>query len=222
MSSSTPTSCRDARRFSRDSAVDKLNWRRAELRSSAFVLELDIAELGLDSAARHGVVAAGEWHGGGVSVLWILDSLGVRVGVLPPFLTILMLVEEVGRGGLEWDRLLKHVMCRYHNIIPNYTHVTEIPDWCHRSSWRRWRRRRWRYRVHQHRMILPPRLLCLWPTAPAPAPWRPPAITRPPGPRPIDLGGGSSRGGGSVSLLVLVQHGLARHVTDVWRRSEGK
>ena len=59
MSSSTPTSCLDVRRFSRDSAVDKLNWRRAELRSSAFVLELDIAELGLDSAAGHGVVAAG-------------------------------------------------------------------------------------------------------------------------------------------------------------------
>ena len=39
--------------------MDKLNWRRAELRSSAVVLELDIAELGLDSAVRHGVVAAG-------------------------------------------------------------------------------------------------------------------------------------------------------------------
>ena len=49
MSSSTPRSCLDDLRSSLDWAVARLNWRRAESRSSSLRLELDMAELGLES-----------------------------------------------------------------------------------------------------------------------------------------------------------------------------
>ena len=49
MSSRTPRSCLDDLRSSRDWAVARLNWRRAESRSSSLRLELDMAELGLES-----------------------------------------------------------------------------------------------------------------------------------------------------------------------------
>ena len=49
MSSRTPRSCLDDLRSSRDWAVARLNCRRAESRSSNLRLELDMAELGLES-----------------------------------------------------------------------------------------------------------------------------------------------------------------------------
>ena len=52
MSSRTPSSCLDDLRSSLDWAVDSRNWRRAESRSSSRRLELDIAELGLESGLR--------------------------------------------------------------------------------------------------------------------------------------------------------------------------
>ena len=49
MSSRTPRSCLDDLRSSLDWAVARLNWRKAESRSSSLRLELDMAELGLES-----------------------------------------------------------------------------------------------------------------------------------------------------------------------------
>ena len=49
MSSRTPRSCLDDLRSSLDWAVSRLNWRRAESRSCSLLLELDMAELGLES-----------------------------------------------------------------------------------------------------------------------------------------------------------------------------
>ena len=49
MSSRTPRSCLDDLRSSLDCAVSRLNWRRAESRSCSLLLELDMAELGLES-----------------------------------------------------------------------------------------------------------------------------------------------------------------------------
>ena len=49
MSSRTPRSCLDDLRSSLDWAVARLNWRRAESSSSSLLLELDMAELGLES-----------------------------------------------------------------------------------------------------------------------------------------------------------------------------